>query len=97
MPNIINYPTVTIVKNGQSVTGSFYKIQVMASGSVVGAAPYSAGAPGHIRALKDSNGVDIVSASLGAGGLFIPPGTVIEMLITSASLDATSAPVLFYS
>jgi hypothetical protein len=96
MPNIINFPTVTIVKNGQSVTGSFYKIQVMASGSVVGAAPYSAGAPGHIRALKDSNGVDIVSASL-TGGLFVPPGTVIEMMITSASLDATSAPVLFYS
>ena len=96
MPNIINYPTVTIVKNGQSVTGSFYKIQVMASGSVVGAAPYSAGAPTHIRALKDSNGVDIVSASL-TGGLFVPPGTVIEMMITSASLDATSAPVLFYS
>ena len=96
MPNIINFPTVTIVKNGQSVTGSFYKIQVMASGSVVGAAPYSAGAPAHIRALKDSNGVDIVSASL-TGGLFIPPGTVIEMMITSASLDATSAPVLFYS
>ena len=96
MPNIINYPTVTIVKNGQSVTGSFYKIQVMASGSVVGAAPYSAGAPAHIMALKDSNGVDIVSASL-TGGLFVPPGTVIEMMITSASLDATSAPVLFYS
>jgi hypothetical protein len=96
MPNIINYPTVTIVKNGQSVTGSFYKIQVMASGSVVGAAPYSAGVPAHIRALKDSNGVDIVSASL-TGGLFVPPGTVIEMMITSASLDATSAPVLFYS
>ena len=96
MPNIINFPTVTIVKNGQSVTGSFYKIQVMASGSVVGAAPYSAGAPAHIRALKDSNGVDIVSASL-TGGLFVPPGTVIEMMITSASLDATSAPVLFYS
>ena len=96
MPNIINYPTVTIVKNGQSVTGSFYKIQVMASGSVVWAAPYSAGAPAHIRALKDSNGLDIVSASL-SGGLFVPPGTVIEMLITSASLDSTSAPVLFYS
>jgi len=97
MPNIINYPAVTIVKNGQSITGSFYKIQVMASGSVVGAAPYSAGSPAHIMALKNHNGLDIVSASLGTGGLFVPPGTVIEMMITSASLDATSAPVLFYS
>jgi hypothetical protein len=88
---------ITIVKNGESVTGSFYKMQVMASGSVVGAAPYSAGAPGHLMALKSSNGVDIVSASMGAGGLFIPPGTIIEMSITSASLDTTSAPIMFWS
>lgn len=94
MPNLISFPSVTIVKNGQSITGSFYKIQVMASGSVVGG---SAGAPGHIMALKDFNGVDIVSTSLGSGGLFIPPGTLIEMMITSASLDTTSAPILFYS
>jgi hypothetical protein len=93
----LTFPNVTVVRNGQSVTGSFNKIQVMASGSVVGAAPYSAGAPAHFKALKDYNGIDIVSASLGAGGMFIPPGTIIEMLITSASLDATSAPVLFYS
>jgi hypothetical protein len=95
--SLFSYPSVTILKNGQSITGSFTKIQVMASGSVVGVAPYSAGAPGHFIALKDFNGVDIVSASLGSGGLFVPPGTVIEMIITSASLDATSAPVMFFS
>ena len=93
----LTFPSVTVLKNGQSITGSFTKIQVMASGSVVGAAPYSAGSPAHFMALKDYKGVDIVSASLGAGGMFVPPGTVIEMLITSASLDTTSAPVLFYS
>jgi hypothetical protein len=90
----LTFPSVTVLKNGQSITGSFTKIQVMASGSVVGG---SAGAPAHLKALKDYKGVDIVSASLGAGGMFIPPGTIIEMLITSASLDTTSAPVLFYS
>jgi hypothetical protein len=96
MPTIngVYYPGVIIKKNGESITGSFYKMQVMASGSVVGG---SAGAPGHIRALKDASGTDIVSASMGAGGLFIPPGTTIEMTITSASLDATSAPIMFWS
>ena len=69
----------------------------MASGSVVGTAPYSAGAPGHIMALKDAGGTDLVAASLGAGGLFVPPGTIIEMTITSASLDITSAPIMFWS
>ena len=95
--NGVLYPNVTIKKNGESVTGSFYKMQVMASGSVVGASPYSAGAPGHIMGLRDANGLDIVSASMGTGGLFIPPGTVIEMAITSASLDTTSAPIMFWS
>jgi len=90
----LSFPSVTILKNGQSITGSFTKIQVMASGSVVGT---TAGAPAHFKALKDYNGVDIVSASFGSAGMFVSTGTVIEMLITSASLDTTSAPVLFYS
>jgi len=89
-----SYPSTKIVKNGESVTGSFYKMQVMASGSVVGA---SAGAVGHIMALKDASGFDIVSASMGTGGLFVPPGTIIEMFVTSASLDTTSAPIMFWS
>jgi hypothetical protein len=94
--NGVFYPNVRIVKNGESITGSYYKMQVMASGSVVGAAPYSAGAPGHIMALKNAEGADIVAGSMGAGGLFIPPGTIIEMTITSASLDTTSAPIMFW-
>jgi hypothetical protein len=88
------YPSIKIVKNGESVTGSFYKMQVMASGSVPGG---SVQAPGHLRALKDVSGTDIVSASMGTGGLFVPPGTTIEMFVTSASLDATSAPIMFWS
>ena len=88
--NGITYPTTTVKINGQSITGSFYKIQVLASGSVVGG---SAGAPAHILALKGADGIDIAPA----GGLFIPPGMTIEMQITSASLDTTSAPIIFYS
>ena len=85
----LDFPSVTILKNGQSITGSFNKIQAMMSGSISGSA--------HFKALKDFNGVDIVSASFGSAGMFVPPGAIIDMLITSASLDATSAPVLFYS
>ena len=85
----LDFPSVTILKNGQSITGSFNKMQAMMSGSISGSA--------HFKALKDFNGVDIVSASFGSAGMFVPPGAIIDMLITSASLDATSAPVLFYS
>ena len=85
----LDFPKITILKNGQSITGSFNKMQAMMSGSISGAA--------HVKALKDFNGVDIVSASFGSAGMFVPPGAIIDMLITSASLDATSAPVLFYS
>jgi hypothetical protein len=91
--NGIYYPNIVIKKNGESITGSFYRIQVMASGSVVGG---SAGAPGHIVALKDMTGTDIVTATMGAGGLFIPAGTTVEVSGTSASLDTTSAPILFW-
>ena len=93
MPQVVNgvlYPSTTLAINGQSVTGSFYKFQVLASGSVVGG---SEGAPAHFMAIKDAAGNNITPA----GGLFIPKGMTVEMQITSASLDTTSAPVLFYS
>jgi len=88
--NGVIYPSTTLVINGQSVTGSFYKFQTLASGSVVGG---SEGAPSHFRALKDAAGNNIAPA----GGLFVPKGTTVEMFVTSASLDTSSAPVLFYS
>jgi hypothetical protein len=88
--NGIVYPSAILAINGQSVTGSFNKFQVLASGSVVGG---SEGAPAHFMALKGANGVDIAPA----GGIFVPKGTTVEIFVTSASLDTTSAPVLFYS
>ncbi len=54
------FPTATIVYQGQSITGSYNRFQVMASGSVVTAGG-SAFAVGHISALKDG----IASASRG--------------------------------
>ena len=87
------YQTVTILANGQSITGSFYKMVTFNSGSV-GAGLTE---PAHFRALKDQNGNSLIPSALSTNGLFIPPGTVIEALITSASLDSTSAPVLLYN
>ena len=87
------YNTVTVLANGQSITGSFYKMVAFNSGS----SGVNLTAPAHFRGLKDQNGNSLIPAALAANGLFIPPGTTIEALITSASLDGTSAPVLLYN
>ena len=87
------YNTVTILANGQSITGSFYKMVTFNSGSVGGGLTE----PARFRGLKDQNGNSLIPASLATNGLFVPPGTTIEALITSASLDGTSAPVLLYN
>ncbi len=86
------FPSAVLLRQGQSTTGSFNRLQVMASGSVVTAGG-SAFAVGHISALKDGNGNSLTTS----GPLFLPPGTVIELMITSASLDTTSAPIMFFS
>jgi hypothetical protein len=90
----MGFPSAVVLTSGQSVTGSFNKFQVMASGSVVTAGG-SAFAVGHIKALRDGNN-DLISFSSGSG-LFLPPGTVVELMITSASLDTTSAPIMFFT
>jgi hypothetical protein len=87
------FPTAAILYQGQSITGSFNRFQVLASGSF-GPTTGSAYAPGHIIALKDGNGnsINITSAT----GLYLAAGTVVELMITSASLDTTSAPIMFF-
>jgi hypothetical protein len=87
------FPSAAIAYQGQSITGSFNRFMVLASGSF-GPSTGSAYAPGHITALKDGNGnsLGIVSAT----GLYLPAGAVVELMITSASLDTTSAPVMFF-
>jgi hypothetical protein len=87
----MGFPSAALVRAGQSITGSFNKIQCFASGSVVTAGG-SAFAVGHILALKDGNG-NLLTTS---GPLYLPPGTIIDLLITSASLDVTSAPIMFF-
>lgn len=90
----MGFPSAVLLLQGQSVTGSFNRFQVMASGSVVTAGG-SAFAVGHISALKDGNN-NLISFTSGSG-LFLSPGTVIELMITSASLDTSSAPIMFFT
>ena len=82
----MGFPSAVLLRQGQSITGSFNRIQTLASGS-------ASNVSGHITALRDGNG-NLLTTS---GPLFLPPGSVVELLITSASLDATSAPVMFFT
>jgi hypothetical protein len=102
MPNVLTstpipFPTLTILASGQSITGSFYKIAILASGSQTGTSGSpSLLTPAHFKALIDMNGNSIIPAAL-SSNLFIPPGTIMDVYVSSASLDASSAPVAFYS
>ena len=89
----MGFPTATILYQGQSLTGSYNRFQVLASGSVVSAGG-SAFAVGHINGLRDGNGNAFTFST--SSGIFLPPGTVVELMITSASLDTTSAPIMFF-
>jgi hypothetical protein len=80
------FPSVAIIRQGQSITGSFNRIQALASGS-------ASSVGGNISALKDGNGNLLTNS----GALSLPPGAVIELMITSASLDTPSAPVMFFT
>jgi hypothetical protein len=88
------FPSSILAFAGQSITGSYNRLQVMASGSVVTVGG-SAFAVGHIKALKDGNGNSFTFSSSSA--IFLPPGTVMDLMITSASLDASSAPIMFFT
>ena len=87
------FPSAVLVLAGQSITGSYNRFQVLASGSVVSAGG-SAFAVGHINGLRDGNGNAFTFST--SSGIFLPPGTVVELMITSASLDTTSAPIMFF-
>jgi len=85
----MGFPSAVLVRQGQSITGSFNRIQALASGS---ASTVSA----NITGLRDGDGNSFSLSSSIATSIFLPPGTIMELMITSASLDATSAPVMFY-
>jgi hypothetical protein len=86
----MGFPSAALVRAGQSITGSFNRMQCFASGS-------ASTVSGHISALKDGNGNAFSLGITNATGLFIPPGAIVELLITSASLDVTSAPIMFFN
>jgi len=90
----MGFPSAIIVYQGQSITGSYNKFQVLASGSF-GPSTGSVFAPGHISALKDGNGTSLIANS--GSAMYLPVGTVVELMITSASLNTTSAPIMFFS
>lgn len=84
----MSYPTAFILRGGESITGSFNKIQTLASGS--GSAEYYI--PAYFTALIDGNGNNLISGS----NMFLPVGSTLDLIFTSASLDATSAPILIF-
>ena len=90
----MGFPSALLVFQGQSVTGSFNRLQVLSSGSITTPGG-SALAVGHITALKDGSGNSFTFTTSSA--MFLAPGTAIDLMITSASLDATSAPIMFFS
>ena len=86
-PNGLIYTTATVITQTQSITGSFVGCLALSSGS-------TAAVPADFIALKDLNGGNMVPAAL--GHIWLHPGTVLTMNFTSASLHATSAPVMFF-
>ena len=90
----MGFPSATLLFAGQSITGSYNRLQVLSSGSITTPGG-SALAVGHITALRDGNGNLLTFSTSSA--MFVAPGTTINLMITSASLDATSAPIMFFS
>jgi hypothetical protein len=84
--NGIVYNTATVITQSQSITGSFTGCLALASGSAGGSAPVD------FTALKDYGGNNIFPGT----HMFLPPGTRLDMLFTSASLHSSSAPVMFF-
>ena len=81
------YTTATVITQSQSITGSFIGCLALASGSAGGLAPAD------FTSLKDLAGNTIFPGA----HMFLPPGTYLNINLTSASLHSTSAPVMFFS
>jgi hypothetical protein len=87
MANIPANSTAISLRGGQSITGSFAGF-VGCSNTVNNYI--------HFTGLKDANGVELVVSGSPAA-LYFKEGQVIPMFITSASLDTTSANVVFFT
>ena len=87
MANIPANPTARIIIQGQSITGSFAGFTVAAT---------TGGSYAVFTGLKDANGVELATSGSPATLRFLE-GQTYPIFVTSASLAATSANVLFYT
>jgi len=83
--NGLVYTTATVITQSQSITGSFVGCLALASGSVTTT-------PAIYTGLRDISGGNIAATS----NIPLMPGTTLNINITSASLGAASAPVMFF-
>ena len=87
MANIPANPTARLLIQGQSITGSFAGFTVAAT---------TAGTYAIFTGLKDANGTELATSGSPATLRFLE-GQTYPIFVTSASLAATSANVLFYT
>jgi len=87
MANIPSNSTAVTLIQGQSITGSF-------SGFV--GCTNTTQTYIHFKGLKDANGNQLVTSG-SSPSLFMKEGIVYPITVTSASLDATSANVVFFT
>jgi len=88
MANIPANSTAVLLPQGQSITGSFAGFSVLPNSTTT---PQNQVA--HFKGLRDGNGVSLMGSG---SNLFFTAGHTYPIFVTSASLDATSANVLFY-
>jgi hypothetical protein len=87
MANIPANPTAKTLVQGQTITGSFAGFV----GCTNGTQTYI-----HFKGLKDGNGTELcISGS--TPELWMKEGIVYPIFVTSASLDASSANVVFFT
>ena len=89
MANIPANPTAILIKGGLSITGSFAGFSVLPNSSTT-----PQGQVAHFLGLKDANGASLMGSG---SNLYFTAGQTYPIYVTSASLDATSANVLFYT
>ena len=89
MANIPANPTAVLLAQGQSITGSFAGFSVLPNSPTT-----PQGQVAHFNGLRDGNGASLLRSG---SSLFFTAGQTYPIFVTSASLDATSANVLFYT
>ena len=89
MANIPTNPTAVLLKAGGSITGSFAGFTVLPTTTT---APITQVA--HFTGLLDGNGNNLMQSG---SSLYFTAGFTYPLFVTSATLDSTSANVLFYN